>query len=126
MTSPSSKREQLVAFIAALNRATQEGSVRWQDMEVPSHLSHGEERVLLLLHAVVRGKSLALMHKLVPNYAPDFDRYVLQDCYVLAICDSDLVPIYEFPVAVGDLMESARYQASDAQGLMDEFLDDGA
>jgi hypothetical protein len=119
------KTGRLVKFVAKLNRMTQEGRIQWELYNPPSDLVSGsDDKIPFFFGAEVNNRKLALYVRRRLEYDPQRDEQYWYEKPVLAFCEDDWTPVWEFPRIAGvkELRDSIQRLYVKADSFIDEFL----
>lgn len=119
--------EKAAQLITKLIRETSKGNVKWEVEHAPSPLCHEtEQSVPLYLQAEYKGKTLGL-YELRAKYFTDEDEFHWTQSVGLCIVDRAGRVLWELrdpSLALFDLFNTAREQASGIDDILDDLLED--
>jgi hypothetical protein len=116
-----------VAFVAKLNRMTQEGSIGWKMRTPPDALTSGtDDKIPMFFGAVLKDRNIAIYLQRYKTYDPDHDQLYWTERVVLAFCTSDWTPVWEFPPIAGihELFDSVQRYVANVDSFIDDVLAD--
>ena len=113
-----------VTFVAKLNRMTQEGSLKWEMLYPPKDCTGTDDKIPMFFGAELKDRKIAIYTQRYRSYDPDRDQFYWSEKVVLAFCDTDWMPVWEFPAIAGmsDLFDSVQRHVADVDSFIDDVL----
>lgn len=118
--------DKTTALLVKLNRLTSEGKITWSLRDPPRVLLRGTDDVIpLFLEATYKGERFAIYQQRYQLFDGEHERHYWSERVVCVLLDSEDRILYEIAdrsSALYDLLESARRQVSNIDGILDGLL----